>query len=241
VKLADAVESLVGRKVGDRVAVKAEIQETHPKAAWHGSTAEGILTIEEVKRRTAPEIDDDLAKEVGFESLDALRNDVRGRLEKQHEHEADRDVVRQILDALIAAVEIPLPKGLVERVLEHKVRERALRYQLFERLPEADAAARTEAEKDELRKSVERDHRAWLLIEKIAKKERIFCLEDDVDAEIQRIAAERNEKPSRIREQYEKQGRLAEIRNEVIEQKTCRFLRDHATIAGGGEAAQAAG
>ena len=93
------------------------------------------------------------------------------------------------------------------------------------------AKAKAEEEKAAITESVERDMRAWLLVEAIAKKEKIFCLEDDVDAALAEIAARHGAKPSAVREYYEQQGLIAEVRSEVVERKVCEFLRDQARIA----------
>ena len=104
---------------------------------------------------------------------------------------------------------------------------------------EESAQAAIEAEKDKVRKIVERDAKAWLIVEKLAKKEKIFALEDDVAKEIARIAEEQGTTPTKVRESYEAEGVIPELRANVLERKVLDFLKAHGTVTEAKEGAPA--
>ena len=119
----------------------------------------------------------------------------------------------------------------MDRLLERRTQQRTIHHQIEEGLSADEAKDKGEAERKEARAEIERDNRKWLIVEKISKKEKIFCLEDDVDESFQQLARENGVKPSMVREYYEQKGMIAELRAEIVERKVCEFLRDQAKIS----------
>ena len=122
-----------------------------------------------------------------------------------------------------------MPQGPVDRALEPRL-ERLVIERMIRGESEESARAAIEAEKDKIRKIVERDAKAWLIVEKLAKKEKIFALEDDVSKEIAKIAEEQGTTPTKVRESYESEGMLPELRANVLERKVLDFLRSVGTV-----------
>ncbi len=213
------------------VPVTLTVPEDHPEEALRGQDATGTLTIEGYKRRITPAVDDALAKTLGKDDLATLEADVRKDLEAEHDNLADRDVVKQVIDKLLEITEIPTAPGPTERMVERRLSQRTMHFQVEEGLSPEDAKEKAETEQDDIRQSTVRDTRAWLLLEAIAKKEKIFCLEEDVDTRLAEMAEQHGAKPSAVRAYYEQQGMLAELRNEIVEGKVCEFLRENARIA----------
>lgn len=229
--LADAQKIADESEVDDEVEVALEVPDDHPEEALRGEKTTGKLVIEGYKRRTAPKIDDAFAQTVGKDDLEGFKTEVRKELEEEHTKLSDRQVVKDILDKLVEQASIPIAAGPTERMVKRRVDQRAMHFQMEEGFSAEDAKAKSEEETAEITASVERDTRAWLLVEAIAKKEKIFCLEEDVDEALAEIATRHGAKPSAVREYYEQQGLLAELRSEVVERKVCEFLRDQARIA----------
>ncbi|MAB91283.1 MAG: trigger factor [Planctomycetes bacterium] len=218
-------------KVDDEVEVQLTVPDDHPEEALRGQETTGKLTIEGYKRRTSPAIDDSFAATVGKDDLAAFKTEVTKELEEEHDRLSDRQVVKDILDELIAHADIAIAAGPTERMVERQMGQRTMHFQMEEGLPPEEAKAKAEEEKGAITESIQRDTRAWLLVEAIAKKEKIFCLEDDVDQALADVAARHGAKPSAVREYYEQQGLIGEVRNEVVERKVCEFLLDQARIA----------
>lgn len=230
VRLVDAEKAFEAAVAGAVLEVEADITEAHATVAVRGKRAAGRLSVTALRRKKQAELDDALAKEMGQESLDALKADIRMRLEADQKAKSDRQVVTDILDALLTRVDIPVANSPIDRMIERRARE--LAGQLVQSGTAAsEALNKARAECESSRADLERDTRKWLLVEKIAKKEKIFCLEDDLDEVYQRLAAEHDTTPSKAREHYEGQGLVAELRAEVVERKCCEFLSANARIA----------
>ena len=76
-----------------------------PDEAQRGQTKTVRVTVNEVKRKSVPPMDDAFAREVGdFESLDALKQAVRTDLERHAEHEIEAGVRQQLIDQIISAM-----------------------------------------------------------------------------------------------------------------------------------------
>lgn len=207
-----------------RVGVKRSTDEE--EAEEHG-VAE--ITVLEFKRRVLPDVDDAFAKEQGAEDLQSLKEGVRERLRKQAAEEADREVVRRILEKLVADADIPLAEGPTQRMLDKRLQRRTIDL-MMSGMSQDQVMERIEEERQEIRADIEFDTRSWLLAEKIAKKEKIFCLEEDIDARIEKIAESSGTTPTRVRQYYEENEMIPELRASILEEKVCNFLKEHADV-----------
>ena len=107
-------EQLVGAKAGDEVAVKVSFPEEYGAKHLAGKEAIFDCTVKAVKGPKPAEIDDELAKQFGAESLDALKGQISERLEAEYTGAARQVMKRALLDQLDKLVKFDLPPSLVE-------------------------------------------------------------------------------------------------------------------------------
>ncbi len=107
-------DQLVGAKAGDEVAVKVSFPADYGAKHLAGKEAVFDCTVKAVKAPKAAEIDDELAKRFGAESLEALRGQIAERLEAEYAGAARQVMKRALLDALDKLVTFDLPPSLVE-------------------------------------------------------------------------------------------------------------------------------
>jgi trigger factor len=188
-----------------------------------------VLTIKEIKRLTYPDINEDFAKTIGFESLDDLMVKVRKRIEVDKKNWVEDDLKGQIFNILLEQIKFDLPQELVNYYTE----KRAYKYQLDMLkggISLEEIQKRTAAIKNASADSVARELRASLITERIAEKERIFVTENEVEQRIAAIAHAYNTDTSRVRKQLEHQGSLSNLRSEMRENKVVDFLLKEAKI-----------
>ncbi len=184
-----------------------------PDEAQRGQTKKVRITVNEVKRKSAPALDDAFAREVGdFDSLATLRTAVRADMERQAEREADAGVRQQLIDQIISANAFDVPKSWVQQF----VRNYAEAYQVPEPKREQFAG--------EFRAMAERQIRRDLVIETIAEKEGLAATEKDLDDRIAEQAGKRQMNPGQIYAQWEKSGRLKEMERSITEDNVFRWL-----------------
>jgi trigger factor len=191
-----------------------------PDEAERGQTKTVRITLNEVKRKSAPPLDDAFAREVGdFESLDALRSAVRADMERHAEHEIEAAARQQLIDQIIAANSFDVPKSWVQQFVENY----AQAYQVPEDQREKFSG--------EFRAMAERQVRRDLVIETIAEKQELSATEKDLDDRIAEQAEKRGANPGQIYAQLEKSGRLKEMERSITEDKVFKWLMDRNDVS----------
>src|SRR5258706_139905 len=205
---------------GETVERPVKWPDDFPDEAQRGQTKTVRITLNEVKRKSAPPLDDALAREVGdFESLDALRKAVRTDMERHAEHEVEAGVRQQLIDQIIAANAFEVPKSWIQQFVQN--------YAESYKIPEdqRDQFA------GEFRSMAERQIRRDLVIETIAEKEGLIATEKDLDDRIAEQAEKRGANPGQIYAQLEKSGRLKEMERSITEDKVFKWLLDRNDVS----------
>ncbi|CAH2396236.1 Trigger factor [Mesorhizobium escarrei] len=107
-------DQLIGSKAGDETQVTVTFPENYQAAHLAGKEATFDVTVKEVSKPGALEINDEMAKNLGLESLERLREVVRGQIENQFGSMTRQKIKRQLLDQLDAAYAFEAPSKLVE-------------------------------------------------------------------------------------------------------------------------------
>lgn len=193
--------------------------EDFPDEAQRSQTKTVRITLNDVKRKEAPPVDDAFAREVGdFESLDALKTVVRADLTEHAQREADAEVRQKLVDEIIGANPFDVPRSWVQQM----VKSYAEAYQVAEE--EKDKFA------TEFRNMAERQIRRDLVLETVAEKESLSASEKDIDDRLAEQAEKRGVNLSQLYAQMEKSGRLKEIERSITEDKVFKWLMERNEI-----------
>ena len=185
-------EQLYGAQPNERRVVTVTFPETYKPDTLAGKTAKFDVIVHDITAPVLPPLDDSLAKQVSdLETLDALRNEVRRRLERSAQAQAREALENDLVNALVASHDFPLPDILVQRETEslladvkETVAQSGLDWNAYLRARNQSE----EALKAELRSNAERRVKGALLIEEISKAEKIRVSGTDVDREIELLA-----------------------------------------------------
>lgn len=223
---------IAGMKAGETKDVEAVFPEDYGAADLAGKTAVFTIALHDVKALELPPLDDEFAKSVsGSETLDALRDDVRKRLEAIAEGRARRFVGNAVMEKLIEAHDFPLPDTMVGREVDSMVSDAASQaaqagVNFEDSLKEA---GKTEAQ---LREEYEPDARTrvkgTLLIEAIAKAENIHATPADVAEELAALARQYGQPVERIRQALG--NNVLSLMDGIVRNKTLEFLIDNAKV-----------
>jgi len=206
-------ELIMSAAPGETVERPVKWPDDFPDESQRGQTKTVRITVNDVKRKEAPPLDDAFAREVGdFESLDALRTVVRADLTEHTQREADAEVRQKLIDEIIGANPFEVPKSWVQQL----VQSYAEGYQVPEE--ERDKFA------TEFRNMAERQIRRDLVVETVAEKESLAASEKDIDDRIAEQAEKRGVNPGQLYAQLEKSGRLKEIERSITEDKVFKWL-----------------
>jgi trigger factor len=222
--------ALIGKSIGEQAEASVKLPDQHPHPKLAGKTAIFALTLKDLKERVLPEADDEFAKDVGdFETLEALKKDISGTLEKHSKEESDNKVAEELVLALVRANPVPLPPSLVERqvrVTEQEILQRA----------------RSQGQKatgvgDELRTQIQQDSevkvRAGLLMAEIAKKEGIQIGDAELEEGLKELAEQTGKNVAKLRVEYRDQKKREMLIGMILENKVLDIIEAKAKITEG--------
>ena len=204
---------------GETIDTEVRFPDDHPDESRRGKSRTVRLTLHEVKRQELPALDDALAREVGdFETLDALRDAVRGDLATAAAREADASVREELVQQLIEANRIEAPASMVDRMLHSLLHAYEVGH---------DKAEQFNAE---FRPVAAAQVRRELLLSAVAEQKELKATEAEVDARIARIAEQRKATPAQIYSSLEQAKRLPELTRSITEEKVFDFLLSQSTV-----------
>ncbi|HWL56658.1 MAG TPA: trigger factor [Paracoccus sp. (in: a-proteobacteria)] len=175
---------LVGAKAGDEVKVEVKFPEDYGHPTLAGKDAVFETTVKAVKAPKAAELDDELAKKFGADDLEALKTQIRERLESEYKGASRQILKRALLDKLDALVKFDLPSSLVEAEASQ------IAHQLWhEEHPEEHGHNHGEIETTDEHKSLaERRVRLGLLLAEIGQKAEITVSDQEMTQAVLRQA-----------------------------------------------------
>jgi trigger factor len=193
-----------------------------------GRHATLTVTVLEVRTKDVPELDDEFAKDTGkAETLDRLRAALRKELEGREQEQIDREARENSLRELVKKNQIPVASSLVERAVEMQFQR--LR-QMLGMKPERGNPGLTEELREKMRPAGADEVRGQLLLEAIADKEGITVTDEELGKHIDETAKARNTAPAKLRAEWQRDGRLDNITYSLRQEKTLRYLVEHAKV-----------
>ncbi len=223
-------EAVLGKSTGDTASAEVPMPAQHPHPKLKGKTAKFAITLGETKERVLPNLDDEFAKDVGeFENLDALKADIKKKLEAQSKEQSDNQLAEQLVLELVKANPVPVPPSLVERqmrITEQEILNRA-----------RSQGQRVTGLGDELRGKLVEDSeikvRAGLLMAEIAKKEGIQIGNDEIESGLKELAEQTGQNLAKLRVQYKDQQKREMLIGMILENKVLDIIEAKAKIEEG--------
>lgn len=227
---------VTGKHEGDVVTIPQPYPTSHPDQRVAGKTVSFVLTIKAVKQKTLPALDDEFAKDCGpYTSLREIKDRLQTEMEKALKKEIEESYKDTILKRLVETHHFDLPETLVERELETIVRQQ-VQQQRLRGGTDVSAVSQENLKKvrDDNRLEAQRRVKVGLILEAIAEKEGLSVTQDDINAEITRLAAELRTSTAELVKMIQAGGRdsIDELRARILADKALDFVYRHAVIQG---------
>ena len=221
--------ALIGHQIGETVTVSLNLNEVKEQPS------QSVLSILGIKQIRLPKIDDELAKDAGFESLDALKIDLTRQLNDTHQAQRERSIKGALLDRLAEKVALPIPETLLDELVASEIeRMKENLQQLRPPLPFDEylkQQGKTEEEmRADLRTAIARNLRHDLLVQKLAKAENISVSDNEVEKIATKEAEEKGEDALRFIARLKAGDRFQGYRNEIIRERILDRLYETAQI-----------
>jgi trigger factor len=224
-------DQLIGMTGGETRQVKVTFPSNYTNEHLAGKDAEFKVTAKTVEAPGTVAVDDAFAKQLGLESLDKLKEAVKGRLQQEHAGLSRQRVKRQLLDKLDEMHKFALPPTLAEEEFKNvwnavdsdlKAQGRSF----------ADEGTTEEKAREEYRGIAERRVRLGLVLAEIGERNKIAVTDEEVTRAIVERARQVPGREQEVWEFYQKNpGALASIRAPIFEEKVVDFLLELATVS----------
>ena len=186
-------DQLVGKNAGDEVDVNVTFPEQYQAAELAGKPALFKVKIHEVKAKELPELNDEFAQDASeFDTLEEYKADLKKHLEEQKETEAKRTKEDEAIQKIIDKSSMEIPEAMLDTQCENMINEFAQRiaqsglsmeqYMQFSGLT-------LDKLKEQVRPEAETRIKSSLVLEQIAKDENIEVTDDEINAEVEKMAA----------------------------------------------------
>ncbi|MGH9049241.1 MAG: trigger factor [Acidimicrobiia bacterium] len=225
-------EEVRGKRPGDILKFNDVLPERFGDRA--GEEVGFQVLVKDAKRKVLPDVDDDWVSEVSeFDTVDELRADIGKRLELVGTVQAQMAARDKVLEAAAELVDVDIPDALVQQEMERRLHDLAHRLEA----QGADIAQYLEATGQEqqsfvdaVRQGAVAGVRADLALRAVVAHEGVEVTEDELAAEVARLAERMEEKPAKVRRDLEHRGLLEAVRSDLARGKALQVLVDRATV-----------
>jgi trigger factor len=224
-------DQLEGASAGEEPTVTISFPGDYGAPELAGREAEFAVTIKEVKAKELPELDDDLAAEAGFDTLEELREDIRARLAERETAQIDAEFREAALDSAVANATIDVPDALVD-ARAHELWDQMVHTLAHQGIPKETYLKIAGKSEDEVvaenRESAERDLRREAVLAAVVEAEGIEPSEEEVLAQVERVAAANDTSPKKLLERLRSSGRLDSLKAELAQRAAVDRIADSA-------------
>jgi trigger factor len=223
-------EALTGMSAGETKTFPAELG----GGKLAGTTADVAVTVNSVKVKELPELDDDFAQSASeFDTLGELRAGTRKQLENMRRAGQAGQARERALDALVARIDIPLPEDLIEREIASRKQSLADRLERSgNTLDEYLEATNQSAEQldEQLAQDARRSVKAGFILDKLASQEDLGVDQDELAAYVTEQAYRMGVPPDRLAKELSERGQLPSVAADVLRGKALTLLAERAAV-----------
>jgi trigger factor len=220
-------EQVQGAGPGDRRTVDIQLSGATSDAGLRGKTVQAVFDVKDVKALRPPELTHEFLHTFGVHSPEQFHELMRVMLDRQLEYTQRQEARKQVIAQIAAASSWQLPEDLLVRQARKALARRVMEMKA-DGISEQEIAQRRRLLEQNILESTALALKEHFVLQKIAEVEKLDVSEDDIDAEIDRIAAQNDESPRRVRARLEKDDLLDALAAEMIERKALDLILDNA-------------
>ena len=224
-------EQLVGKAKGDEVDVNVTFPEDYFQEDLRGKEALFKVTIHEIKERELPVLDDEFAKDVSeFDTLEEYRESIRKRLEEEAEDREKVELRNRAIEKMVEISKIDLPEVMVDNQIDNEINEFNYTLQMQGMDMEQYFSITNTTMEDfmeQARPAADKKVRAELILSKIGEVEEIEVTDEDIDAELEKMAKQYNQEDVEEFKSNMRKGDLEHIRSGIMKNKAVDLLLEN--------------
>ncbi|MEZ0480618.1 trigger factor [Planococcus sp. SSTMD024] len=226
-------EQLVGAKAGEQKDVEVSFPEEYHAEELAGKAATFKVTVNEVKAKELPELNDEFAKELDeeVEGLDALRTKMKENLKAEKENASETKMRDELVQKAAENATVEIPQAMIDSEIdrmmqdfEQRLSQQGMNKELYFQFSGQDE----DALREQMKADAETRVRVSLTLEAIAKAENMEVTSEDIDKELEKMAGQFNMDAEQIKTAL---GGTEMLENDIRMQNTVEFLVENAKIS----------
>ncbi|HYH63775.1 MAG TPA: trigger factor [Urbifossiella sp.] len=226
----DFGEKLTGAKAGDVRTVDIVLSQEVGNAAMRGQKVQATFTVHDVKTIRQPELTQDLLEGVfGVSTADGLDELVGTLLNRRLEYTQRQEARKQVLEKIAASATWELPQDMLRRQARKTLARRVMEMKNAG-MSESQIAGRRRLLEQDVVASTAAALKEHFVLQKVAEVEKLEIEDDDLDAEIERIADQSGESPRKVKARFEKDDLMEALATDLLERKALDLILSSATF-----------
>ncbi len=227
--LPEFTEALTGMKSEESKTFPVKYPENFPNKQLAGQELEYTLALKSIKIKKLPELNDEFAKDNGHASLEELKEKTRERIVAGRTEAAQSDMKNRVLERLVETNVIDVPEVLIKEQVEIRFNNYARSLAARGIHPQSLDINWTEFQEQQHEQAVV-DVKSALILDYVGEKEKVEVSDEEVEAEISRIAHDSHQTLEAARSRLTKDGGADRIKDRIRNRKTLDLLLEWATI-----------
>jgi len=216
-------EFLVGAKAGQTKEFSIDVPKTYFREEYRGKKVDIKIEIKDVKWLKPADLDESFFQRAGVENEDELREKTHDKLQNQLEGQIRTEMSEQIYQYLHDKTDFELPLDVVAQQADTVLRRQYVNL-LMKGIPREQVAEHMEQLQAGSEEQAKQQLKTFFIMDKVAEKFGIEVSEEEINGHIAQLAAQRNQRPERMKEQMEHDGSLAQFSLEVRQDKCVKKL-----------------
>jgi trigger factor len=214
----DFIDGLIGAKQGE----SRKLHVAKGPDAKEGEHEHMMVTIRKIEEVQLPALDDEFAKDLGFENLEKLKTDVKENLRKRWDDDSAKILNERIIDEIIKNNDVPSPEPLVDNALQR----------IAEMVKQRLKGQKVEDQYiiDRYRATAIRDVKWMLARKKILETEKMTVMPEDIEAYRERMAEHNKVGKDQINIDFKTESEQKNFEDYLIEEKLMKFLQSQSVI-----------
>jgi trigger factor len=223
-------EQMEGMSLGESKVIDVTFPEEYGSTELAGKAATFDITVKKLKQAVVPAVDDELAKKLGFETMDRVRELITQQIQREYDQMARLRTKRELLDALAKTASFPVPEGMLNAEFD-QIWQRVEADRKQGQGDEEDKGKDEDTLKAEYRAIAERRVRLGLLLAEIGRVNGITIAAEEMTRAMRTEASRYPGQEAQVMEFFRKNPQAAEnLRGPIFEEKVVDFVLELAKV-----------
>ncbi len=211
--------NIVGMKKGEEKSFSYTLQTKGEEEGESSETTKYMwIKVLEVKEKTLPELDDELAKSENFDSLEELKENLKEKIKEKAQKESREITLEEAIEQIAQKVEIPIPENLLQNQINNRLLQIIRLYSIL-----GEGAPIIEEEKERIKNSVIRDLKREFILYTLIDKHSFSAEEEEIEEKIRELARSRNESPAYLKQNLKPEEK-EDIINSIKKEKALDYI-----------------